>query len=150
MTTDINTTHFSDNFWESLEKNGITILLERMRGAKQTCERLKNAYEARALLEEEYGKTLLQIAQKQKASSTENGKTKVALDTMQVEFQSIAESHIQLSCHLRDGITTPLAKLINKQKAVRKEVSLSLSFCLSIHIFLFLPIASEFHSKAVQ
>lgn len=85
----------------------------------------------RALLEEEYGKTLLQIAQKQKASSTENGKTKVALDTMQVEFQSIAESHIQLSCHLRDGITTPLAKLINKQKAVRKEVSLSLSFCLS-------------------
>ncbi|RCH88389.1 hypothetical protein CU097_008212 [Rhizopus azygosporus] len=126
MTTDINSTHFSDNFWESLEKNGITILLERMRGAKQTCERLKNAYEARALLEEEYGKTLLQIAQKQKASSTENGKTKVALDTMQVEFQSIAESHIQLSCHLRDGITTPLAKLINKQKAVRKELQSSI------------------------
>lgn len=89
----------------------------------------------RALLEEEYGKTLLQIAQKQKASSTENGKTKVALDTMQVEFQSIAESHIQLSCHLRDGIATPLAKLINKQKAVRKEVSLS--FCLShTHILI--------------
>lgn len=84
----------------------------------------------RALLEEEYGKTLLQIAQKQKASSTENGKSKSSLDMMQTETQSIAESHIQLSCHLRDNVVTPLTKLINRQKTVRKEVTFYLFYKL--------------------
>lgn len=65
----------------------------------------------------------MQIAQKQKASSTENGKSKSSLDMMQTETQSIAESHIQLSCLLRDNVVIPLTKLINKQKTVRKEVT---------------------------
>lgn len=42
---------------------------------------------------------------------------------MQTETQSIAESHIQLSCLLRDNVVIPLTKLINKQKTVRKEVT---------------------------
>lgn len=129
MTTTISkepSAHFADNFWESFEKNGITIMIERMRGAKQTCERFKNAYEARALLEEEYGKTLLQIAHKQKASSLENGSSKNALDTMQAQFQSVAESHLQLSDHLRENVALPLSKLLNKQRVLRKELQTSI------------------------
>ncbi|KAG2195239.1 hypothetical protein INT47_007968 [Mucor saturninus] len=117
---------FSDNFWESLEKNGISILIERMRGAKQTCERFKHAYESRALLEEEYGKTLLQITQKQKTSSTENGSSKIAMDTMQAQFQSVAESHLHLSNLLRENIAVPLSKLLNKQRILRKELQTSI------------------------
>ncbi|KAL9557181.1 hypothetical protein MBANPS3_001523 [Mucor bainieri] len=112
---------FQDNFWECSEKNGITTLIERMRGAKQTCERYKHAYEARILLEEEYGKTLLQIAQKQKASSVENGSSKAAMDTMQHEFISVAESHLHLSKLLRENVATPLGALLNKQRVLRKE-----------------------------
>ncbi|KAI9259342.1 hypothetical protein BY458DRAFT_517081 [Sporodiniella umbellata] len=118
-------TCFADNFWESFEKNGITILLDRMRGAKQTCERFKSSYEARALLEEEYSKTLSQISQKQKASCTESGCNKVAMDRLQEESQSIADSHMQLSCHLKDNIISPLSKLITKQKKARKELQSS-------------------------
>lgn len=81
----------------------------------------------RALLEEEYGKTLLQIAHKQKASSLENGSSKNALDTMQAQFQSVAESHLQLSDHLRENVALPLSKLLNKQRVLRKEV-----LCLDI------------------
>ncbi|CAO0789539.1 unnamed protein product [Mucor circinelloides] len=117
---------FQDNFWESSEKNGITTLIERMRGAKQTCERYKHAYEARILLEEEYGKTLLQIAQKQKASSVENGSSKSAMDTMQQEFMSVAESHLHLSKLLRENVATPLGALLNKQKVLRKEAQTSI------------------------
>lgn len=95
-----------------------------MRGAKQTCERYKHAYEARILLEEEYGKTLLQIAQKQKASSMENGSSKAAMDAMQHEFMSVAESHLHLSKLLRENVATPLGALLNKQKVLRKEVSI--------------------------
>ena len=128
---------------ENVDKNGITILMERMRGAKQTCERFKNAYEARyemnkentkerkvnidkkrALLEEEYGKTLLQIAQKQKPSSTENGSSQAAMNTIQKEFMSIAESHIHLANLLRENVSSPLAKLLDRQKSIRKEVML--------------------------
>ncbi|CEP16551.1 hypothetical protein [Parasitella parasitica] len=118
--------HFKDNFWESLEKNGITILIERMRGAKQTCERYKHAYEARILLEEEYSKTLLQIAQKQKPSSVENGSSKSAMDTMQREFLSVGESHLQLSKLLREKVASPLTDLISKQKSLRKEAQASI------------------------
>ncbi|KAI8647452.1 hypothetical protein BD408DRAFT_408576 [Parasitella parasitica] len=120
------TSHFKDNFWESLDKNGITILIERMRGAKQTCERYKHAYEARILLEEEYGKTLVQIAQKQKASSVENGSSKSAMDTMQREFMSVGESHLQLSRLLREKVAAPLSDLLNKQKLLRKEAQASI------------------------
>lgn len=94
-----------------------------MRGAKQTCERYKHAYEARILLEEEYGKTLLQIAQKQKASSVENGSSKAAMDAMQHEFMSVAESHLHLSKLLKDKVAAPLGVLLNKQKMLRKEVN---------------------------
>ncbi|RCI03648.1 hypothetical protein CU098_011825, partial [Rhizopus stolonifer] len=117
---------FSDSFWESIDKNGITILMERMRGAKQTCERFKHAYEARALLEEEYGKTLLQIAQKQKPSSVENGSSRSAMNAMQKEFISIAESHLHLSNLLRENINLPLTKLLNRQKSLRKELQTSI------------------------
>ncbi|OAD08165.1 hypothetical protein MUCCIDRAFT_154850, partial [Mucor lusitanicus CBS 277.49] len=97
-----------------------------MRGAKQTCERYKHAYEARILLEEEYGKTLLQIAQKQKASSMENGSSKAAMDAMQHEFMSVAESHLHLSKLLRENVATPLGALLNKQKVLRKEAQTSI------------------------
>ncbi|KAK4520198.1 uncharacterized protein ATC70_008329 [Mucor velutinosus] len=117
---------FQDNFWESSDKNGITTLIERMRGAKQTCERYKHAYEARIMLEEEYGKTLLQIAQKQKASSMENGSSKAAMDAMQHEFMSVAESHLHLSKLLRENVATPLSALLNKQKVLRKEAQTSI------------------------
>ncbi|KAI8372072.1 hypothetical protein EDC96DRAFT_542477 [Choanephora cucurbitarum] len=117
---------FANNFWENIDKNGITILMERMRGAKQTCERFKNAYEARALLEEEYGKTLLQIAQKQKPSSTENGSSQAAMNTVQKEFMSIAESHIHLANLLRENVSLPLTKLLDRQKSIRKELQTSI------------------------
>lgn len=78
----------------------------------------------RASLEEEYGKTLLQISQKQKTSSTENGSSKMAMDTMQSQFQSVAESHLQLSDHLRENVAVPLGQLLNKQRVLRKEVSI--------------------------
>ncbi|KAI8979850.1 hypothetical protein BDF20DRAFT_872027 [Mycotypha africana] len=117
---------FAENFWENAEKNGIKILLERMRGAKQTCERLRHAYEARAMLEEEYGKTMLHIAQKQKVSDTENGSSKRALDTVQNEFSIIAEIHLQLADLLRKNVAAPLSALINKQKAIRKDLQNSI------------------------
>ncbi|KAI8368984.1 hypothetical protein BD560DRAFT_398266 [Blakeslea trispora] len=123
MATKLN---FADNFWENIDRNGITILMERMRGAKQTCERFKNAYEARALLEEEYGKTLLQIAQKQKPSSTENGTSQAAMDVVQKEFMSIAESHMHLANLLRENVNSPLAKLLDRQKTIRKELQASI------------------------
>ncbi|KAI8972484.1 hypothetical protein BDB01DRAFT_809916 [Pilobolus umbonatus] len=117
---------FTDSFWESVDKNGVTTLVERMRGAKYTCEQLKQTYEARALVEEQYGKTLHQIASRQKIANTENGSCRKALNCVKSEFALIADQHLQLASHLRDNIISPLSKLINKQKAVRKQLQLSI------------------------
>lgn len=76
----------------------------------------------RAILEEHYGKTLMQIYQKQKLSHTENGSSKLAMESMQQEMISIAESHIQLSQLIRNSVFTPLSTLLNKQKLIKKEV----------------------------
>lgn len=74
------------------------------------------------MLEEEYGKTLLQIAQKQKVSTVENGSSQYAMDTMQQQFQVAAESHLQLASLLRNNVVVPVTNLINKQKTLKKEV----------------------------
>jgi hypothetical protein len=77
---------------------------------------------SRALLEEEYGKTLLKIAEKQKPSSMETGSSNQTLLLMQSEFQSVADSHLQLANLLKDKVATPLSKLLNKQRQLRKDV----------------------------
>jgi hypothetical protein len=48
----------------------------------------------------------------------------MAMDTMQSQFQSVAESHLQLSDHLRENVAVPLGQLLNKQRVLRKEVSI--------------------------
>lgn len=47
------------------------------------------------------------------------------MDAMQIQFQSVAESHLQLSDHLRENVAVPLGKLLNKQRILRKEVSVA-------------------------
>jgi hypothetical protein len=53
----------------------------------------------------------------------ENGSSKIAMDTMQLQFQSVAESHLHLSNLLRENVAVPLSKLLNKQRILRKEVT---------------------------
>lgn len=65
----------------------------------------------------------MQIYQKQKISHTENGSSAQAMESMQQEMISIAESHIQLSQHIRNTVASPLSTLLNRQKTIKKEVT---------------------------
>lgn len=64
----------------------------------------------------------MQIYQKQKVPYTESATSKLAMESMQHEFISIAESHINLSKVIRESIAVPLFNLINKQKVTSKQV----------------------------
>lgn len=51
------------------------------------------------------------------------------MDTMQIQFQSVAESHLHLSNLLRESVAIPLSKLLSKQRILRKEVKFK---CITI------------------
>ena len=79
MPTRINSTpsvpvSFSNCFWGAND-DGIQVVHDRMRLAKQTCEELKSFYHERATIEEEYAKKLLKLS-KSALGSGELGGTK--------------------------------------------------------------------------
>ncbi|KAF7721519.1 hypothetical protein EC973_004517 [Apophysomyces ossiformis] len=93
-----------------------------MRDAKLVCEIVKQAYEERALLEEEYAKRLCKIASMFKVPSSENGRIGESLVCIQHDFNEVAQHHLQLSHGLKDQLASPLGDLLHKQKQLRKEL----------------------------
>ncbi|KAI7864407.1 hypothetical protein BDF14DRAFT_1884292 [Spinellus fusiger] len=112
---------FADNFWEDDKRNGTSILIDRMNDAKQTYEILKETYEARATLEEEYARRMTEIANNMKIPNGETGKLKVQLEAIQQGLLEAADTRLELSNHLQSNVTVPLHRLLQKQKKMRAE-----------------------------
>ncbi|KAI9306023.1 hypothetical protein BJ944DRAFT_229862 [Cunninghamella echinulata] len=93
--------NFEDHFWENQEINGYVILMNRMKQAKQTCEKLKAVYES---------------------SCNETGQLGVALNTIDTQWESTAKAHLQMATKLKNHIILPLVDLLDKQKQIRKEL----------------------------
>ncbi|KAG0181994.1 hypothetical protein DFQ29_006253 [Apophysomyces sp. BC1021] len=113
---------FADHFWESNDRNGIVMLVERMRDAKLLCEVLKQVYEARASLEEEYAKKLTKISETVKFPDSESGQLGASLECIRQQFRETADHHLQLSYGIKSQLANPLGDLLHKQRRLRKEL----------------------------
>lgn len=74
------------------------------------------------------------------------------MDTMQQQFQTVAESHLQLSSSLREKVVVPVSILLNKQRILKKEVLYNLiqkNNNTEITNYFFY-IAANFDSKTIQ
>ncbi|GJJ77287.1 hypothetical protein EMPS_09646 [Entomortierella parvispora] len=115
---DIPAPRFSENFWGK-DDAGYSALTTRMRHAKLTCQEILGMFQARAALEEEYGKKLLKLS-KSPLGKDELGSLRDSLDVVRYEVEATGKSHIELASKIRDQLELALAEFNNAQKEKRK------------------------------
>ncbi|KAG5925693.1 hypothetical protein E4U42_004047 [Claviceps africana] len=111
---------FANNFWGK-EDAGVGPLLERMQSAKTTCDELKSFYGARASIEEEYSRKLLNLSRKS-LGSHEMGTLKSSLDTLRGEVEAMAKQHQSIASQMKTELEEPLAAFAGGMKERRKIV----------------------------
>ncbi|KAF8935294.1 hypothetical protein BGZ58_005098, partial [Dissophora ornata] len=98
---------------------GYSALTTRMRHAKLTCQEILGMFQARAVLEEEYGKKLLKLS-KSPLGKDELGSLRDSLDVVRYEIEATGKSHIELAGKMKDQLESALAEFNNSQKDKRK------------------------------
>ncbi|KAI6783479.1 uncharacterized protein J7T54_005508 [Emericellopsis cladophorae] len=111
---------FANNFWGK-DDAGVGPLLERMQGAKQTCDELRSFYASRASIEEEYARKLLSLTRKA-LGSQETGSLKTSLDTLRGEVEQMGKQHQSIAAQMKSELEEPLAAFAGGMKERRKIV----------------------------
>ncbi|GAB0131731.1 hypothetical protein EsDP_00000192 [Epichloe bromicola] len=111
---------FANNFWGK-EDAGVGPLLERMQSAKTTCDELKSFYSARASIEDEYSRKLLNLGRKS-LGSHEMGTLKTSLDVLRGEVDAMAKQHQNIAAQMKTELEEPLAAFAGGMKERRKIV----------------------------
>ncbi|KAK7436543.1 formin-binding protein [Stygiomarasmius scandens] len=111
---------FCNSFW-GIGDAGVNILFARMRGAARTTDSLREFWKERAVIEEEYGKRLLELA-KMTVGKDEIGELRNVLDTLQLETEKLGKSHLGLASQISSEIEEPTKTLLNKQLEHRKSI----------------------------
>ncbi|PHH89695.1 hypothetical protein CDD83_5476 [Cordyceps sp. RAO-2017] len=111
---------FANNFWGK-DDAGVGPLLDRMHGAKQTCDELKSFYSARASIEDEYARKLLSLCRKT-LGTQEMGTLRTSLDTVRGEVESMAKQHQSIAAQMKTELEEPLAAFAGGMKERRKIV----------------------------
>ncbi|WPG99370.1 septation protein imp2 [Acrodontium crateriforme] len=110
----------ANNFWGK-EDAGVSPLLERMHNAKVTSDELKAFYTARAAIEEEYARKLLNLARKPLGSG-ETGTLRMSLDVTRGEVESMGKEHQAVASKMKTELDEPLAAFAGALKERRKIV----------------------------
>ncbi|TWU75954.1 hypothetical protein ED733_006629 [Metarhizium rileyi] len=111
---------FANNFWGK-EDAGVGPLLERMQSAKTTSDELRSFYSARASIEDEYARKLVNLSRKS-LGSHEMGSLKISLDTVRREVESMAKQHQSIAAQMKSELEEPLAAFAGGMKERRKIV----------------------------
>jgi hypothetical protein len=96
-------------------------MLDRMHFAKATNDELKSFYAARAAIEEDYSKKLLQLSRKPLGSS-ETGTLRMSCDVIRAEVESMGKAHQNVAQQMRTELEEPLAAFAGGMKERRKIV----------------------------
>ncbi|KAL1847671.1 formin-binding protein [Diaporthe australafricana] len=120
----------ANNFWGK-EDAGVPPMLERMHGAKQTCDELRSFYSTRASIEDEYSRKLLALCRKS-LGSQEMGSLKTSLDTVRGEVEGMAKQHQNNAAQMRSELEEPLAAFAGGMKERRKIVQNTIEKLLKV------------------
>ncbi|KAH8598744.1 hypothetical protein B0O99DRAFT_614069 [Bisporella sp. PMI_857] len=126
------TMSFANNFWGK-DDAGVDPLLQRMHNAKQTCDELKSFYTARAALEDDYARKLLQLSRKP-LGSQEAGTLRASLDVLRGEVEAMGKSHQGIAAQMKSELEEPLAAFAGAMKERRKIVQGGIEKLLKVKI----------------
>ncbi|PGH23345.1 hypothetical protein AJ80_02598 [Polytolypa hystricis UAMH7299] len=126
------TMSFANNFWGK-DDAGVNPMLERVHNAKITCDELKNFYNIRAAIEDEYARKLLALCRKP-LGSNETGTLRSSLDTVRGETEAIGKTHAAIASQMKRELEEPLAAFAGAMKERRKIVQNGIEKLLKIKI----------------
>ncbi|KDQ28851.1 hypothetical protein PLEOSDRAFT_1096412 [Pleurotus ostreatus PC15] len=116
-------TDFCNAFW-GMGDGGVDVLFARMRGAQRSMDELRNYWKERALVEEDYAKRLSKLA-KVNLGRDEIGELRNSFDTVRLETDKQASSHLQLANQIRE-LEGQAATFLNKQVHHKKVYQTSI------------------------
>ncbi|KAF2872100.1 hypothetical protein BDV95DRAFT_492981 [Massariosphaeria phaeospora] len=111
---------FANNFWGK-DDAGVGPLLERMHNSKVTSDELKSFYAARAAIEDEYARKLLNLSRKP-LGSHEAGTLRLSFDVIRGEVESMAKAHQSIASQMKTELEEPLTAFAGGMKERRKIV----------------------------
>ncbi|KAJ5057163.1 hypothetical protein J3E74DRAFT_278220 [Bipolaris maydis] len=111
---------FANNFWGK-DDAGVGPMLDRMHAAKVTNDELKHFYAARASIEEDYARKLLNLSRKP-LGSCETGTLRLSCDVIRAEVESMGKAHQNVAQQMKTELEEPLAAFAGGMKERRKIV----------------------------
>ncbi|CAG8961262.1 hypothetical protein HYFRA_00013318 [Hymenoscyphus fraxineus] len=123
---------FANNFWGK-EDAGVEPLMQRMHNAKQTCDEIKSFYTARAAIEDEYARKLLNLSRKP-LGSHETGTLRASLDVLRGEVEQMGKSHQNVASQMKTELDEPLAAFAGAMKERRKIVQGGIEKLLKVKV----------------
>ncbi|KAJ2476728.1 formin-binding protein, partial [Coemansia sp. RSA 2320] len=109
---------FSERFW-STDERCISVLMHKLKAAKQTTADILQLVATRAAIEEELGKKLGKLA-RAGLGSEEVNTLKEALRTVRAETDCAARTHAELARQLRAEVEKPLGQFMGDQRIKRR------------------------------
>jgi len=104
-----------------------------MHNAKVTGDELKAFYTARAEIEQDYAKKLMNLARKPLGSS-EAGTLRMSLDVVRGEVESMAKEHQNVAAKMKSELEEPLASFHGGMKERRKIVQTGIEKLLKVKV----------------
>ncbi|KAL7951654.1 hypothetical protein V8C42DRAFT_350138 [Trichoderma barbatum] len=123
---------FANNFWGK-DDAGVGPLLDRMINSKQTCDELKSFYGARASIEDEYARKLMNLSKKT-LGTHESGTLRTSLDTVRSELEGMAKQHQSIAAQMKTELEEPLAAFAGGNKERRKIVQNTVEKLLKVKV----------------
>ncbi|XP_075303293.1 proline-serine-threonine phosphatase-interacting protein 2 isoform X4 [Opisthocomus hoazin] len=102
---------------------GYDSIIQHLNDGRKNCKEFEDFLKERAIIEEKYGKELINLSKKKPCGQTELNTLKRSLDTFKQQIDNVGQGHIQLAQTLREE-AKKMEDFREKQKLHRKKIEL--------------------------
>ncbi|KGL80121.1 Proline-serine-threonine phosphatase-interacting protein 2, partial [Tinamus guttatus] len=102
---------------------GYDNIIQHLNDGRKNCKEFEDFLKERAIIEEKYGKELINLSKKKPCGQTELHTLKRSLDVFKQQVDNVGQSHIQLAQTLREE-AKKMEDFREKQKLHRKKIEL--------------------------
>uniref|UniRef100_A0A803V9T0 ATP synthase F1 subunit alpha n=1 Tax=Ficedula albicollis TaxID=59894 RepID=A0A803V9T0_FICAL len=116
---------FRDHFWSTdlTSTVGYDSIIQHLNDGRKNCKEFEDFLKERAIIEEKYGKELINLSKKKPCGQTELNTLKRSLDVFKQQIDNVGQGHIQLAQTLREE-AKKMEDFREKQKLHRKKIEL--------------------------
>ncbi|XP_061874024.1 proline-serine-threonine phosphatase-interacting protein 2 isoform X3 [Colius striatus] len=116
---------FRDHFWSTdlTSTVGYDSIIQHLNDGRKNCKEFEDFLKERAIIEEKYGKELINLSKKKPCGQTELNTLKRSLDVFKQQIDNVGQGHIQLAQTLREE-AKKMEDFREKQKLHRRKIEL--------------------------